>query len=275
MYLFFPQWQGSGPTDEVYHGARLLRESLPTKLDFVDVPVTPLHAVALEDNIWGYPALVDQLQAACSILKGHNPDAIFAIGGDCAGEIAPVSFLNQHYQGDLAVIWMDAHADMNTPASSPSKTLHGMPLRTLLGEGDSQMVKSMFSPLSPRQVFLVGTREFDPDEERYIQRHQVKGYSPSDLARNPQNLMDQIEDAGFHNLYIHLDLDVLDPAVFPYTNFPSPDGLTVPQLMTVLEMLCDHFHVTGFSLLELAPREHTSLTGIAPILDLFTHLSES
>jgi arginase len=275
MYLFFPQWQGSGPTDEVYHGARMLRDSLPAKLDFVDVPVTPLHAVALENDIWGYSALLEQLESACAILNDHNPAAIFSVGGDCAGEIAPVSYLNQRYHGDLAVIWMDAHADMNTPASSPSKTLHGMPLRTLLGEGDSQMVKSMFSPLSPRQVFLAGAREFDPDEERYIQANQVRLFSPADLTHNPQHLVDQVAGAGFHNLYVHLDFDVIDPTAFPYTAFPTAGGLSIAQLMSVLEILRDHFHVAGFSLLEVAPGDNPSLDTIAPILELFARFGKS
>ncbi|MEO8610687.1 MAG: arginase family protein [Chloroflexota bacterium] len=274
MYLFFPQWQGSGATDEVYHGARLVRESLPTTINFVEVPVKLLHPVTLENNIWGYSVLVEQLESACATLKQHNPAQIFSVGGDCTCEIAPVSFLNQHYQGDLAVVWFDAHADMNTPESSPSKTLHGMPLRTLLGEGDPHMVQSMFSTLSPRQVFLVGAREFDPDEERYIQAHQVSLFSPDTIARNPQNLIDTIANAGFNNLYIHFDFDVIDPAEFPYTAFPTANGLSIAQLMTVLDMLRAHFNIAGFSLLELVPGDNPSLAAIEPILSLFSSFAD-
>jgi arginase len=275
MYLFFPQWQGSGVTDEVYHGALLLREALRSKMDFVDVPVKPLHPLALEQNIWGRAALLEQLAQACAILKQHNPSHIFSVGGDCAGEIAPVSFLNHYYKGDLAVVWFDAHADMNTPESSPSKTLHGMPLRTLLGEGDTQIVQSMFSTLSPRQVFLVGAREFDPDEKRYIQQHDVNVFSPERLAQNIQDLTDTIAAAGFRNIYIHLDFDVFDPAEFPHTAFPTAGGLSIRQLLTIVENLRDAFQVVGVSLVELAPDENPSLAAIAPLLDLYTTLAAS
>ncbi len=273
MHLFFPQWQGSVATDKVYHGAHLLRDFLQPKMDFVEVPVQPFHPLVLEQNIWGRAVLLQQLAQACSILRQRNPSNIFSVGGDCACEIAPVSFLNHQYDGDLAVIWFDAHADMNTPESSPSKTLHGMPLRTLLGEGDATMIQESFSTLSPRQVFLVGSREFDPDEENYIQQHNVSLFSPEQLIQNPQNLVDAIANAGFHNLYIHLDFDVLDPAEFPYTEFPTANGLTIRQLLSVLEKLCDTFQVVGFSLLELAPGDHPSLTVIEPLLNLYSSLS--
>lgn len=275
MYLFFPQWQGSGPTDEVYHGARLVRDSLPATIPFVDVPVTPLHSIWLEHDIWGYPALMDQLKSACAILRDGNPATVFSVGGDCACELAPVSYLNERYAGDLAVIWFDAHADMNTPESSTSKKLHGMPLRTLLGEGDAQMIETAFTPLSPQQVFLLGAREFDPDEERYIRENHVRVFSPQLLAEQPGQVADVVANAGFNNIYIHLDVDVLDPSVFPYTAYPTPNGLTVPQLMVLLEALRSRFQVVGFSLLELVPGENPSLDGIAPLLALFASLAES
>jgi arginase len=275
MDLLFPQWQGSGATDEVYHGALLLRETLRSKMEFVEVPVKPLHPLELEQNIWGRAVLLEQIAQACAILKQHNPSSIFSVGGDCTVEIAPVSFLNQHYQGDLAVVWFDAHADMNTPESSPSKTLHGMPLRTLLGEGDAQFVQNMFSTLSPSQVFLAGAREFDPDEEGYIQQHGVNVFSPQRIAQSIQDLTDTITAAGFRHIYIHLDFDVFDPAEFPYTAFPTAGGLSVRQLLTVVENLRHAFQVVGFSLVELVPDDNPSLAAIAPLLDLYTTLATS
>jgi len=275
MDLFFPQWQGSGATDEVYHGAHLLRDTLGPEMDFVEVPVKPLHPLELEQNIWGRAVLLQQLTQANALLEKISPSSIFSVGGDCTVEIAPVSFLNQRYQGDLALVWFDAHADMNTPESSPSKTLHGMPLRTLLGEGDTDMVQGMFSTLSPPQVFLVGAREFDPDEERYIQQHDVKVFSPERIAQNILSLTDAVTKAGFTHVYIHLDFDVFDPSEFPYTAFPTAGGLSIRQLLTVVENLRDKFQIVGFSLVELAPDENPSLAAITPLLDLYTSLAAS
>jgi arginase len=170
----------------------------------------------------------------------------------------------------MGVVLFAAHPVFQPADSSPSGMFHGMPLRTLLGEGDSQIVASMFSNLQPNQVFLAGAREFDPDEERYIQAHQVSVFSPDTLAQNPQHVVDAIANGGFNNVYIHLDFDVLDPAQFPFTDFPAANGVDMPELITVLDMLRDHFKIVGFSLLELVAGENPSLAPLQPLFDWYT-----
>ncbi|MGY0038106.1 arginase family protein [Pedobacter sp. NJ-S-72] len=99
------------------------------------------------------------------IISEIHPTKISTIGGDCGIEIMPISYLNKIYNGNLSIIWIDAHADLNTPESSPSKTFHGMPLRTLLGDGNKQFKELLFSTIKPEQISFIGLRDLD-DEPR-------------------------------------------------------------------------------------------------------------
>ncbi len=93
------------------------------------------------DNIKCFEPILEQTKFFKEIIIDSKPDKISTIGGDCAVEIMPISYLNKIYQEDLCIIYIDAHADLNTPESSPSKAFHGMPLRTLLGEGKRRIYR--------------------------------------------------------------------------------------------------------------------------------------
>ncbi|MBA2680881.1 MAG: hypothetical protein H0U76_21105, partial [Ktedonobacteraceae bacterium] len=107
LYLLFPQWQGSGRTNELYAGAMALYQSLKQTLPFAEVRVEPMAALQEEHDIVGYAQIIDHLQQARALLTNHNPRRIFSIGGDCGIEVAQVSFLNKLYDGDMALIWLD------------------------------------------------------------------------------------------------------------------------------------------------------------------------
>lgn len=137
----------------------------------------------------------------------------------------------------MNVLWIDAHADLNTPESSPSKTFHGMPLRLLLGEGDSILKQSLFSYLKPSQIILYGTRDLDKPEEKYIQE---KNISTNTITKS--------------NLYIHLDLDVIDPLEISDVKCPSPNGVGFEKLKEMLTQLKSKYNIVGASLVEYAPK---------------------
>lgn len=145
LRLVFPQWQGSGKRKYVLYGAEMIRGLLPEGTPFAEVPVSMDEDIRLENGIWGYRQICDQLAGACDTVRKADPDKIFLIGGDCGIEVAPVSFLNRKYRGDLAVLWLDAHGDMNSPSTSATGNFHGMPLRLLLGDGDVALLGHCFS----------------------------------------------------------------------------------------------------------------------------------
>ena len=267
LNLLFPQWQGSGITNELYYGAMSIHQHLQDKAKFVRVPVSLNSTLKLENNILGYAPILQQLSQAREIIQQHDPARLFVIGGDCSIDITPISFLNQKYNGDLAVVWIDAHTDLNTPASSPSKHFHGMPLRALLGEGDSEIVTTSFSILSPSQIFFVGARDFDPPEKNYLERENMALFPPQKLEQGSQSLIEAIAKANYQNIHIHCDLDAIDPSEFPFVKCPAADGLSIKLLNELLNQLSSHFNLVGFSITEFAPSEKQGLEKITQLVD--------
>jgi len=253
LNLFFPQWQGLGKF-ELYEGAKLLYESLHDRISFTEISTSLTYSLTIDESILGYSQIFSQLLEACRVIQAHNPEHILTVGGDCGVEIAPVSFLNKKYDEALAVLWLDAHGDLNTPSSSPSSHFHGMPLRVLLGEGKTDIVEQAFSTLRSNQVFLIGSRDFDLPERSFIQQSDLSVFSAKVINdREYEPLFSTLEKAGFDKLYIHLDLDVIEPEEFPYVACPIPGGIHIDRLKNLLVCLKDSFDIVGFSVLEFLP----------------------
>lgn len=260
LNLFFPQWQGSGIIG-LAKGAECLYDALSESLSFETVKTSLAYSLTVEENILGRAQILSQLTTARNLIQARNPHKIFTLGGDCSVEIAPVSFLNKKYDQSLALIWLDAHGDLNTPASSPSAHFHGMPLRMLLGEGDTEILDQAFSKLKPEQIFLVGTREFDLPERDFVRQHGLSVVSAKSVNDGKYDrLIAAIAQAGFTSIYIHLDLDVLDPTEFPHVACPTPNGIRVENLSALLLRLRDSFNVVGFSVLEFLPLKHKTIS---------------
>ena len=172
-------------------------------------------------------------------------------------EAAPVAYLNERYGGDLAVVWLDAHGDLNTPASSPSGNFHGMVLRTLLGDGPSQYTAVLGRPLTPSQIFLAATRDLDPPEQAFVEATAISVTTPAELPSSDV-LARRIAAAGFTHVYVHLDLDALDPGEFADMLIPTPGGPRLDHVMSAVSHLADH-DIVGFSIVEYVPRTTESL----------------
>lgn len=267
LNILFPQWQGSGIANELYHGAMLIHDRLKDRGQFVRVPVSLDRTLTVENKILGYSLILQQLSEAREIIWQHNPEHLFVIGGDCSIDIAPISFLNQKYDRDLAVVWIDAHADLNTPASSPSHHFHGMPLRVLLGEGDAKIVELLDSVLSPSQLFLVGARDFDPPEKNYLEQNNISLFTLEKIQDNSQNLMKAIANSGCQNIHIHCDLDAIDPLEFPWVKCLAANGLSIEFLTELLQQLSSYFNLVGFSITEFATAEEQGLEKIDRLVE--------
>ncbi|WP_312353969.1 arginase family protein [Aminipila sp.] len=268
MNLFFPQWQGAGKTKELLKGARDIKEKYMDTEKFFEVLVDEEENNQVENDILGYHTLLQQLKAANSIINKEIPDCIFTVGGGCDVEIIPVSYLNHKLSGDLTVLWFDAHGDLNTPESSPSKNFHGMPLRTLLGDGNRQMIQTAFSQLKPAQLLMVGQRDLDEPEERYVKEKKVSMLDAEEFALNPNGVIEEIGLKGSKNLYVHIDLDVLDFEEFPYVMVPSPGGIKSTILLDLLRNLTEHFNVVGLSLLEYTGSEEKKIKILSDIIEI-------
>lgn len=267
LNLVFPQWQGSGKRKYLYDGAVLIRDRLLGGSPYEEVSVSLDDDIKLEKGIWGYRQIHDQLAEACNILREKKPDKIFLIGGDCGTEVAPVSYLNKRFGGDLAILWLDAHGDLNSPSTSTSHNFHGMPLRCLLGDGEESIVGQCFSTLNASQVFLGGVRDLDPPEAEYIRGNLIDVLKVGDIEKSPEKVSDLIKANGFHNVYVHIDLDVLDSGKCPWALCLTPDGIDTPVLMALLKDLKDRTNIVGISIVELRPTEGMDMAPLIELID--------
>jgi len=271
LNLYFPQWQGS-TRKHIYHGAKLLHEKLQSTLPFLEVHVDEDSTLEQAHNVEGFAVIRAQLAEAHQQLQMHQPQQVRTLGGDCGVEVAPLGYLNHVYAGDLAVLWLDAHGDLNTPDSSPSKHFHGMPLRHLLGEGTPALMDLVPTPLRPEQVLLCGVRELDAPEQAYIDHAGITRISVDRLATDGQHVNNIIEQRGFKHVYVHFDVDALDPAAFPHSDYPTPHGLRIADLRKLLRNLKQ---VVGFTLTEFAPKPGYPLDGVEAIIGIFTDVMQS
>ena len=247
-----PDWQSSGRQRTLYHGARFLKRQLADRLDFVEIEVGIDDDPVLERGVIGRAAIAEQLTLFRDVVDGASPATMFTVGGTCGIEVVPISYLNRRYGGDLAIVWFDAHADMNTPESSPSKTFHGMPLRVLMGEGDEELRAAAYSTIGPDQLILAGVRDLDADEVLMVDRHGIT-HVPIEALCDPSSMVNAIRATGRNNLYVHIDFDVLDPISFPHSFVPTPNGLSLRCLIDLLGYLTRHYPIVGASMVELAP----------------------
>ena len=266
LHLLYPEWQGSGKSPAVQVGALTMARELFRDTPFLSIDSPAEERLERSGGVVGLASIAPRFRDAIARIRDAAPDRIVTIGGTCGVEAAPVAYLNERYGGSLAVVWLDAHGDLNTPASSPSGNFHGMILRTLLGDGPDEYVREMRRPLQPRQVFLAATRDLDPPEAEFVQRTGLSVTGPQALG-DPGPLVEEIRARGFSHVYLHLDLDALDPGEFPDTLIPTPGGPRLAEMRSMLEALSKSFDVVGASIVEYVHGKDDSLRALGELLD--------
>ena len=279
LRLLHPEWQGYGLGAGVHRGATALASALaaegafltPAHSAFLTIDAPEHETLQVVDGVLGLDSIAARLDRTMAELRRLAPDRILMIGGTCGVEVGPVAYLNERYAGDLAVFWLDAHADLNTPASSPSGHFHGMPLRTLLGEGPAACTRHVARPLGVDQVFLVGVREFDPPEADFVRRHGIPVLD-DDVFRDPSRLIALARARGFRRAYVHFDVDVLNPEGFPSALMHAPGGgPPLAQAVSAIGALTGAFDAVGLSVLEYCERDPawtaTLARALAPLVD--------
>ncbi len=268
LNLFYPQWQGGGPDKSTYHGAYELRKFYCKDTPFVEVDVSTADIGIIKNDIYCYDQILKQMKSARRIIEAAKPSRIFTIGGGCDAGILPISYLSRLLEGKLTLIWLDAHGDLNTPESSPSGHFYGMPVRTLLGDGERGILELLYSELEPDQIVLGGLRDLDPAEVEFIKTHQLSVCKVEDLKNDPGLLLEAVKGKGNKHVYIHLDLDVLDPDEFPYLPMPVPGGLSKSTLLCLIESLSNAFVLNGLGIYEYSPSGKADLNLLKQLFDI-------
>ncbi|MCK7622803.1 arginase family protein [Streptomyces sp. RS10V-4] len=253
--LVVPQWQGSAAGDPhlLAEGAHRLAALLPAaRRTVVPVGARPGRTAGRVRHL---DVLAEALRATQAALDDWaDTEVLRTAGGDCGSELGPVSRAVARHGDELAVVWFDAHADLNTPQSSPSGGFHGMVLRTLLGQGPAELVPPPGRRLAARQVVLAGVRALDAGERRFAAEAGLASLPVAGLA-DPGRLVAAVAATGARRVYVHLDLDVLDPGHVPGLSCPEPGGLHPDRLAAALDALAGAFPVAGFGVTEYAPAD--------------------
>jgi arginase len=180
------------------------------------------------------------------------------LAGNCINTVGAMAALGGP---DLGLAWFDAHGDINTPATSSSGFLDGMSLATLLGWCHTRECAQLagFAPLDPSRIVLIGTRDLDPPELKAAQRAALRILSPEDAATEGSyaHTLDAFA-AGLDRVYLHIDLDVLDPAEHgPANGFAAPGGLSLQQLTKVVRAIAERAGIAGITVSAYDPAVDT------------------
>jgi arginase len=204
----------------------------------------------------------------CTDVAGRVREALSAgamplvLGGDhalAAGSVAGAAAHLANKGQRLGVIWIDAHGDLNTPATSRSGNVHGMPMAALLGHGDRAMasIAGMPAALQANDVALVGLRDLDESEKAHVRKWNLPSFTMRSLdERGVRAVMEEAiaivsrETAG---IWVSFDMDVIDPDEAPGVGTPVPGGMTYREAHLAMEMLADTGKLVGLDVVEVNP----------------------
>jgi arginase len=212
-------------------------------------------------------------ETVCKALEdGRTP---LVLGGDhsiAVGSVSGVAEFYRHQNQKIGVIWIDAHSDINTPDTSPSGNVHGMPLAALLGLGPEELTGIYgFSPkIAPENTVIVGVRDIDPAERANIRRAGVgEVYTMRDIdERGMRAVMEEALRAagrGTAGYHISLDMDWIDPEDAPGVGTPVRGGATYREAHLAMEIIADHGRMVSFEMVEVNPviDEHNRTADLA------------
>jgi arginase len=201
------------------------------------------------------------------------------LGGDHSIAAGAVSGVAAHFRKEkkqIGYIWLDAHGDMNTPESSPSGNVHGMPLAAVMGYGAPELVDLLgFKPkVEPQNIVLVGVRDLDLQERRLVKKSGVRVFTMRDIdERGMREVMaDALKYAtdDTDGISVSLDMDFVDPSDAPGVGTPVRGGVTYREAHLAMEMIADSDAMASMEVVEINPviDEHnrTALLGVELIL---------
>jgi arginase len=233
--------------------------------DYGNIPVEQKEAWPSGDPGAKY---LTQIAQACDVLAGRVGAALdrghlpVVLGGDHSVAVGTVTGVARHFRerGEaVGLIWLDAHADMNTPDSSPSGNVHGMPLACILGDGPDALADlGGFRPkVDPRRTVIVGLRDVDFTEKPHVRDSGVRAFTMRDIdERGLRAVMVEaiaIAGEGAGGIHVSLDMDFCDPVHAPGVGTPVRGGATYREAHLAMEMICDSRRMVSLEVVEVNP----------------------
>ena len=245
------------------HLSRALRDLGHTVTDLGDVRVALPESIDKHEE--GGLVFLDPILDACRAAAEQVaalPEGTFplTLGGDHSVSMGTVTgnALRGNPAGErMGLIWVDAHTDYNTPHSSPSGNIHGMPVAALTGRGDPRLTGLGGDwHMRPEDIVMIGIRSVDTFERDLMREAGVKAYTMKDvdqlgMTRIHEETMERL--GGLSRLHVSFDADALDPSVCPGVGTPVPGGLTYREGHLLMELLSESGRVTSMDIVEVNP----------------------
>ncbi len=277
--LLYPDYV-SGGLETYYFGAHLMAHILPKneRQPLVRVKIAPPDGreKRVTDGIYGKEEVLAGIREAMKVIEEERPDRIITIGGNCMVSQAPFDYLHGRY-ANTGIIWVDAHPDVSM-VKDQYPNAHAMVLGSLLGYGDASLSDLMKNrKFQADEILYVGLQGLHDYQEQFLKdmgvdyRAQTGDFVSEEEMRK---FMDR-----FDHILVHLDIDVLDPALFHSTYFANPelvgDGsgggrMTMDKLTEVLHCITDYADMVGLTIAEYLPFDEEKLHKMFAGLDIFT-----
>ncbi|RZA26188.1 MAG: arginase [Proteobacteria bacterium] len=204
--------------------------------------------------------------------RGNIP---ITLGGEHSLAIGSIGGILRHYakkKQELGLIWVDAHADVNTPTSSPSGNIHGMPLAVLLGQGHPELLQISAKKLRAQNTALIGIRNIDDEEKRILRESNIKFFTMREI--DEKGMFHVMREAiahasdGTEGIHVSFDIDGIDPRYAPGVSTPVSGGLTLREAHLCLEMIFETNKLVGMDMVELNPLNDQNAQTASLVVDL-------
>ncbi|ODU03256.1 MAG: arginase [Pseudonocardia sp. SCN 72-86] len=286
LRLLCPQWQGAGtssvrelasefPFDVARRGYAVGSVVLQAVLPPHDGPVASApvamgdEGLELVDGVEARAVIVDQLARALQVIAEHAPTRITTLGGECAVSVAPFSALADLYGDDLAVLWIDSHPDIGTPASA-YPGFHAMAVSALTGHGDPGILGLLPATVGADRVALVGLHEWTDDDIPNVEACGIRSFAPDDLRTTTQPLLAWLAATGCGRVAIHFDVDTVDSDEVVLGLGAVAHGLTSGEVRRIVGDVAGAADVVGLTVAEFFPRQVMRLQQILDGFPLLT-----
>jgi len=234
-------------------------------IDAGDIEIQNAEVQEIEDVKLPY---LPEIAHACTLLAAEVESALdknefpLVLGGDHSMAIGTIAGIAAHCKRQnkrLGVIWIDAHADINIPETSPSGNIHGMPVAVSLGLGDARLtsIRGDAPKLLPDQLVYVGLRSVDEGERALIHTLKIEAHTMADLDKQGVYQLITKAVALLHNkvdhLHVSFDLDVVDPMFASGVGTPVPGGITYREAHLIMEVIADTGYMASMEVAEVNP----------------------
>lgn len=210
------------------------------------------------------PQIAATCQAIANLVEGtlERGGMPLVLGGDhsvAAGTVAGISRQFHKHGHKIGLIWLDAHADMNTPETSPSGNIHGMPLACIVGLGPPELTQlAGHTPMvDPQNAVIVGLRDVDQMEKPHVRESGVRAFTMRDIdERGLRSVMEEalrLAGEGAAGIHLSLDMDFIDPQDAPGVGTPVRGGATYREAHLAMEMICDSGRMVSMEVVEVNP----------------------